>query len=259
MIVGRAEREQPAAPARGQLAAVLWDMDGTLVDSHVLWQGAYQELAAQLGLILTPTTWRRIAGRTIEASVQILGEDLGRPLKGAEVESACTWLTTHVCRLLESRPSLVRWMPGARQALQVVQHAAVPTALVTTTWRDITVRMMATLGVHFDTTVCGDEILHGKPAPDCYLRAAELLGVEPADCVAVEDSATGVRAATEAGAAVLAVPSHGPIERGARRVIRSSLAGLTVAELTTLVRRASREYGAETSRSPTEGSTEGDE
>ncbi|MGH3928527.1 MAG: HAD family hydrolase [Pseudonocardiaceae bacterium] len=257
MITMRAERERPAAPTRGQLAAVLWDMDGTLVDSRALWQGAYQELAAQLGLILTAQAWQRIAGRTIEASVQILGEDLGRPLEGAEVDSACTWLTTHVRRLVESRPGLVRWMPGARRALQVVQHAAVPTALVTTTWRGITDRMTATLGVHFDATVCGDEIVHGKPAPDCYLRAAGLLGVDPADCVAVEDSPTGVQAATDAGAAVLAVPSHGPIKRGARRVIRSSLAGLTVAELTTLARRMSG--AAETSGRPRKGGTGGDE
>lgn len=236
MITVRPEREQPAAPACGQLAAVLWDMDGTLVDSRVLWQSAYQELAAAMGSTLTPKTWQRMAGRTIEASVQILGEDLGRPIKGAEVESACTWLTTHVCWLLEGRPSLVRWMPGARQALQAVQRAAVPTALVTTSWRSVAERMTATLGAHFDAMVCGDEIVHGKPAPDSYLRAAALLAVDPANCVAVEDSPTGVRAAADAGVAVLAVPSHGPIKLGARRVIRSSLAGLTVAELATLAR-----------------------
>jgi beta-phosphoglucomutase-like phosphatase (HAD superfamily) len=85
--------------------------------------------------------------------------------------------------------------------------------------------------------VCGDEVSRPKPHPDPYLRAAELLGVEPARCVAIEDSPLGIAAAEAAGCAVLAVPSEVHIEAAPARTIRTSLAGLAVAELAALVRR----------------------
>lgn len=133
------------------------------------------------------------------------------------------------------QPTLLQWRPGARQALPAVRHAQIPTALVTTTWRSLTDDITAILGARFDATVCGDEVVHGKPAADPYLRAVALLGVCPACCVAVEDSPANVAAAAAATIAILAVPSHTVIVPGARGVVRSSLIGLTVAELSAVV------------------------
>ena len=87
----------------------------------------------------------------------------------------------------------------------------------------------------FDVTVCGDEVPAGKPAPDPYLRAAELLDVPVAECVAVEDSPKGALSAERAGAAVLVVPSELPVPEGPRRVQRDGLVGLTTAELAAAV------------------------
>ena len=79
--------------------------------------------------------------------------------------------------------------------------------------------------------VCGDDVVRSKPSPDPYLRAAELVGVAPADCLVIEDSPTGVAAAEAAGMVVLAVPHAGPVARAAGRMVRDDLVGLTLEDL----------------------------
>ena len=117
-------------------------------------------------------------------------------------------------------------MPGA--ALQTVRAAGLPTALVTNSLRRITELALEGIGREFfDVSVCGDEVPAGKPAPDPYLRAAELLGVPIEACVAVEDSPNGALAAERAGAAVLVVPCEVPVPTGPRRTFRDDLVGLT--------------------------------
>jgi HAD superfamily hydrolase (TIGR01509 family) len=229
----------------GALGGVLWDMDGTLIDSRTLWEVAYREFVEQRGITFTPELWEQIAGQTLEVSVATLCAHVGLATNRSAVERACSWLATRVLQRLVDQPALLQWRPGARQALQAVQHAEIPTALVTTTWRSLTDGITAVLGVRFDATVCGDEVIRGKPAPDSYLRAVTLLDVCPGCCVAVEDSAAGVAAAEAAAIAVLVVPSHIAINPGVRRTVRSSLTGLTVAELSAVAASASasRPYG----------------
>jgi beta-phosphoglucomutase-like phosphatase (HAD superfamily) len=109
----------------------------------------------------------------------------------------------------------------------------------------------------FDVVVCGDDVAAGKPAPDPYLRAAELLGVAVTDCVAVEDSPDGALSADRAGAAVLVVPSEVPVPRGPRRVHRADLVGLTVDELAAVLRGVPTEPpdGVDPSDVPGDGSS----
>jgi len=134
----------------------------------------------------------------------------------------------------------VEWRPGARAALQTVRDAGIPTALVTNSLRRITELALEGIGREFfDVTVCGDEVESGKPAPDPYLRAAELLDVSAAACVAVEDSPNGALAAERAGAAVLVVPCDVPVPTGPRRTFRNDLVGLTARELGAVWRTAS--------------------
>ena len=105
-------------------------------------------------------------------------------------------------------------------------------ALVTNTRRDLAEKALNSIGRHyFSVTVCGDEVLHGKPAPDPYRRAAQLLGFEPAECLAIEDSVTGATAAEAAGCPVLVVPNEVEVPGSPRRRHVASLSELKVVDL----------------------------
>jgi HAD superfamily hydrolase (TIGR01509 family) len=209
---------------------VLFDMDGTLLDSEKVWDVALADLAAWLGGELSDTARRRMVGSSLARSVAILHSDLGIE---ADPESSGAYLTERTAELFAG--DLV-WKPGARQLLHAVHDAGVPAALVTSTHRRLTEIALDTIGREFFTvTVCGDEVRRPKPHPDPYLRAAELLAVDAAHGVAIEDSPLGITAAEAAGCAVLAVPSEVTIEPAKTRTIRTSLSGMTVADLAAMV------------------------
>ena len=116
--------------------------------------------------------------------------------------------------------------------LEALAVERTPMALVTNTQRALTERALNSIGrQYFSVSVCGDEVPNGKPAPDPYLRAAELLGLEPSGCLAVEDSVTGAAAADVAGCAVLVVPNDVAVPGGRRRRHARSLAELQVRDL----------------------------
>ena len=208
------------------MQAVFFDMDGTLVDSEKLWSVALDDLAAAFGGELSADARAAMVGTNMAVSMRLFHDDLG--LDGDLAESQ---------QMLESRTKELfalglPWRVGARELLHEVRAAGVPTALVTATHRHLVEVALTTLGPeHFDVVVCGDEVIRSKPHPEPYLRAARLLGVEPARCVAIEDSPTGVASAAAAGCAVLAVPSEVPVPPGERRTIRDSLAEVDLAYL----------------------------
>lgn len=215
----------------GPLRAVLFDMDGTLLDSEKIWDVALDDLAAWLGGELSAAARERMVGSSLGQSVTILHDDLGID---ADPESSGAFLTARTAELF--RTDLV-WKPGAQQLVTAVQAAGVPAALVTSTHRQLTEIALDTLGrVHFTATVCGDEVARPKPHPDPYLRAAELLGVPPRASVAIEDSPLGIASAEAAGCVVLAVPSEVPLEPAPGRFLRASLEGIAVDDLATLLR-----------------------
>jgi HAD superfamily hydrolase (TIGR01509 family) len=207
--------------------AILFDMDGTLFDSEKLWDVALRELARELGGELSQAARVAMIGATLETSMRLLHEDLGRP--ELDIETSGAWLEERVGELFADGLS---WCPGAQELLAAVRDAGLPAALVTATRRKLVEVALDTLGrENFDAVVCGDEVTHSKPHPAPYLRAAELLGVDAGRCVAVEDSVTGTEAAEAAGCPVLVVPSEAPVPVGPRRVHRESLAGVGVPEL----------------------------
>ncbi|MGC5028559.1 HAD family hydrolase [Micromonospora sp. DT229] len=186
---------------------MLFDMDGTLVDSERLWDVALAELAETYGGSLSAEARRAIVGTGMADSMRILHEDLGQPHRDPAASAA--WIDR---RILELFRAGLQWRPGALALLEAVRAAQVPTALVTSSGRALVEIALETLGrSSFDVVVCGDEVEATKPHPEPYLTAARLLGVPIDRCVAIEDSAIGVASAVAAGAAVLAVPAEVPL------------------------------------------------
>jgi len=217
---------------------VLWDMDGTLIDSERLWDVSLQDTARELGGEMSARARDSLVGVDIDTSIVVLLDDVGVPATPERI----TWTYERLVARTEELFSAgeVDWLPGARAALRTVRAAGIPTALVTNSLRRITELALDGIGREFfDVTVCGDEVAEGKPAPDPYRRAAELLGVPPERCVAVEDSPNGALAAERAGAAVLVVPCEVAVPTGPRRTFRDDLVGLTATELGAVLRAAS--------------------
>ncbi|MGW4843665.1 HAD family hydrolase [Nocardia brasiliensis] len=211
------------------VAAVLWDMDGTLLDSEKLWDIGVRELARELGHEMTDEIRHALIGASGDDAMRIIFTSLDIDPTPVAVREAVEFLDRRVAELMTGP---IPWRPGAKDALALVRAAGLSSALVTNTKRSLAEFGLDTLGRDFfDISVCGDEVPRGKPEPDVYLRAAEQLGVEPRHCVAVEDSPTGVRAAHAAGCAVLVVPCEIAVPDGPGRMFRDSLVGLTLTDL----------------------------
>ena len=211
------------------MKAVLWDMDGTLVDSEKIWDVSIQELYAKLGGVMTPEAREATVGGSAFSVMRIVYDDLGLPPTQAAMAESADWLHDRTGELFQEG---LPWRPGARELLDALLSEGVPMALVTNTRRVLTEKALKSIGKHyFSVSVCGDEVEHAKPAPDLYVRAAELLGFSAPDCLAVEDSVTGTMAAEAAGCPVLVVPNDVVVPDSPRRTHVNSLSGLSVADL----------------------------
>jgi HAD superfamily hydrolase (TIGR01509 family) len=211
---------------------VLFDMDGTLVDSEPVWDEAMRELAHWLGGELSAQAREATLGTNVAVSVDIVHADLGRQ-DADPVLSGKKLIAEAGARFAAG----VVWRPGARELVDAVRAARIPTALVTNTERPLVRLALGDLVEQlFDVSVCGDEVEHAKPAPDPYRAAARLLGVDPAAAVAIEDSPTGTASASAAGCPVLVVPGDGiAVPAGPGRTFTDSLTDITIADLAGLV------------------------
>ena len=211
------------------MKAVLFDMDGTLVDSEKLWEVALQVLYSRLGGELTPAVREATVGGSAESLMQIIYTDLGLDPDADEMAAHSDWLHDYTADLFDGG---LPWCDGARELLDTLADSAVPMALVTNTRRALTERALDSIGRHyFAASVCGDEVVRSKPAPDPYQRAAALLGFDPAQCLAIEDSVTGAASAEDAGCPVLVVPNDVEVPDSARRRHVTSLLGLNAVRL----------------------------
>lgn len=207
-------------------AAVLWDMDGTIVDTEPYWMAAEQAIAEEHG-----GTW------THDDAMALVGSDL--LVSGAYIKARLGLVHTPeeiVEMLLDSVVAQVRhavpWRDGARELLLDLHEAGVPCALVTMSYQRLVAPILEHLPPEtFRVIVTGDMVDQGKPHPEPYLTAAASLGVEPGECVAVEDSPTGATSALAAGCRVLVVPNHVPVPAAPGLVFRDTLEELTPAEL----------------------------
>jgi HAD superfamily hydrolase (TIGR01509 family) len=208
------------------LQAVLWDMDGTLVDTEPVWMGAEHALAAEHG-----ATWSRehalnLVGQDLLESGRYIRDHMGLDLTPEQVVDAL------LDRVVAAVRRGVEFRPGALDLLAEQRAAGVPAALVTMSYRSMAEAVVDALPEHmFDALVVGDEVDNGKPHPEPYLTAARLLGVDPACCVALEDSATGAASAQAAGCHVVAVPHEVGVPAADDRTLVTTLEGLRLADL----------------------------
>ena len=195
---------EPRDPVSGLPAAVLWDMDGTLVDTEPYWIAAEHELVAEHGGRWSHEQALQLVGNSLLVSAGIL-QDAGVRLP---VEEIVDFLLDRVVAAVQRH---VPWRPGARELLQAVAEAGVPCALVTMSYRRFADEVVSQTDGALRVVVAGDDVVEGKPHPEAYLTAAERLGVPIEQCVAIEDSPTGIAAALASGARTLGVEAVVPV------------------------------------------------
>lgn len=201
-------------------------MDGTLIDTEPYWIEAEHQLLALHGL-----SWSH------EAAVELVGsglweaaalfQRLGVPMGADEIVH---WLTDNVREQIDANG--LPWRPGARELLRALRDRGTPTALVTMSLHTMAAEIAGYAGfTAFDVIVGGDDVARAKPAPDAYLHAADLLGVEITSCVALEDSVPGLAAAVASGAAAISVPHIVEVDPAGAAAQWSTLANTTPADL----------------------------
>ncbi|MEO6115011.1 MAG: HAD family phosphatase [Pseudolysinimonas sp.] len=219
-----------ASSGAARPAAVLWDMDGTLVDTEPYWLTAETELVHAWGGEWTLEDGLALVGSSLERSSLIIAS------RGVELDTA-EIIQVLTDRVITQLADDVPWRPGARELLVALHEAGVPTALVTMSIRRMADYVAAAAGFPaFDVVIAGDEVVNGKPDPEPYLRAAQALGVDPTDCIAVEDSEFGVASAVASGATTLAVPLHVAMPPSSAYTLWDSLDGRTLDDLFALRR-----------------------
>jgi HAD superfamily hydrolase (TIGR01509 family) len=218
---------------RGLPAAVLWDLDGTLVDTEPYWIAAEYELIDEHGGIWSHEHAMALVGSDLLDSGRYLREHSGIDLEPAAiVEELLDRVVEHVERS-------VPWRPGAVELLLALRDAGVRCGLVTMSYARFLVPILRALPEDaFEVVVTGDTVSRGKPHPEPYEKAAALLGVPPSDTLAIEDSDTGARSAEAAGCTVLVVPNHVTVPAGPGRFFLETLEGTSVADLPVPVGRS---------------------
>ncbi len=216
------------------LKAVLWDMDGTIVDTEPYWIAAEHALVEAHGGTWSHEQAMQRVGQSLTFSAGLLqqaGVDLG-------IRQIIDTLTAEV---VASVRKSVPWRPGARELLENLHLAGVRCALVTMSEGPLAREVVASLPrPYFEVVVTGDTVTQGKPHPEAYLKAVELLRQEDPDlgihhCVALEDSEPGVAAAVASGVATVAIPHIVPLPEDRRYTLWESLAERSLADLEDLV------------------------
>lgn len=217
----RAVGDQTAGPA-----AVLWDMDGTLVDTEPYWIDSEHALAERYGGTWTQAHAMNLVGNDLLDSARYIRQHMGIDLPAERIVEE---LLDDVVQRVEER---VPWRPGAVELLARLNDAGTPCALVTMSYERFVAPILAHLPAEtFRVIVTGDKVEFGKPHPEPYLTAAAALGVSPGECLAIEDSNTGAKSAETAGCLVLVVENHVPVLDSERRVFADSLVEVDLEEI----------------------------
>ena len=197
--------------------AILFDMDGLIIDSEPLWFEVETEVMARLGGTWTEADQRELLGSSLANAVRYF---MARARVPADPAQVAEWMIGGI--VAKVREQGVTIMPGAAELVAEVEAAGLPYALVTSSQRRFVDAVLPQIGLRFPVVVCANDVTRGKPDPEPYLLAARRLGADPGQCLVLEDSLTGVTAAEAAGCRVVAVPTLRAIEpRPGRLVVRS--------------------------------------
>jgi HAD superfamily hydrolase (TIGR01509 family) len=193
------------------IEAVVFDLDGILVQSEELWDAARRELAAEHGIEWPDTATDAMMGMSSKEWSKYVHDEVGVPDPPEEINRrVLEWVEK---RYREDLP----WIPGAQEAVKRMA-TAFPLGLATSSNREIIDIVVEVGGFEdlFQTTVSSEEVERGKPAPDVYLEAMRRMNVDPANTAAIEDSTNGLLSAHNAGMRVIAIPNdaHPPAEKG---------------------------------------------
>jgi len=203
-------------------------MDGTIIDSEPYWMRAETILMAQFGVEWSHELGLTMVGQGLSTSAGILqanGVDM-------PADDIIEFLSTMV---MEQIADNVPWRPGARELLEDVRESGVPNALVTMSFRRMADLVVSSVGFDaFSAVVSGDEVSQPKPHPEAYRRAAELLNVTIADCVAIEDSVPGLASAMASGAVSIGVPHMSLLPDIAGYTLWPTLADRTARDISTV-------------------------
>jgi len=189
--------------ASKQIAAVIFDLDGVLLDSEAAWVKVKKEFTEETGgHWKEQAQWDMLGMSSIEWS-RYMHDELGVPVPPEQISSAVA------DRLAQQYREQLPLLPGALEAVRSLARQW-PLGLASSSNRNVIdlVLQKAGLADAFEVTVSSEEVSAGKPAPDVYLEAAKRLGIEPAECAAIEDSANGIRSAHAAEMAVIAIPNR---------------------------------------------------
>ena len=188
------------------IQAVIFDLDGVLMDSEWMAFQVWREYVEQCGSKLDDAVYPHIIGMSAEETAEYIREASGASF---DTRESCDWAWD---RLSERMKGTLDPIPGAVELVRDLSARELPLAIASNSPRHYIDNALRGLGLsgYFPVRVGIDQVAQGKPAPDVYLRAADLLRIDPARCLAVEDSKVGVQAAASAGMRVLAIPAHDP-------------------------------------------------
>jgi HAD superfamily hydrolase (TIGR01509 family) len=211
--------------------AVLWDMDGTLIDSEPYWQESEIALAADHNSAWSEDDSLSLIGKSLYDSSALLKDRFSSELHPHEIIDR---LTSHVVSRLETK---ILWRPGAMELLFQLREAGVKTALVTMSMRRMALAVANSVGFDaFDFVVAGDDVTFGKPHPEAYQTAASQLGVSVEHCIALEDSPTGLASAEAAGIRTLAIENLVTLPPAPNRTVVRTLEGIDLTRLRAIYR-----------------------
>lgn len=207
-------------------AAVLWDMDGLLVDTEPVWTIAEREVCASLGGEFTAAAKAEMTGHRLDGAIPILLDHLRR--QGVSAVSPQQLTDTLLARMVELFRGDLVFLPGAVELLESCRSRGIPSVLVSSSYRVLVDAVIARAPEGcFVASLGGDEVTNAKPDPEPYLRAARLAGAVPQECLALEDSHAGMVSAIAAGCDAVMVPSVAGVRVEPGWSVRSSLLEIT--------------------------------
>jgi HAD superfamily hydrolase (TIGR01509 family) len=211
-------------------AAVLFDLDGTLVSTHEAWQRAAEKVAERCGIRLGAADLPHIHGRSAQDAASYIDSRSNCEMDREQI------LTALINQFALQVSAGIEVREGTHQVLAMLWGAGITMAVVSAAPRRVVDLVLSHLGTSWFTLVlAAEDTRRTKPDPDPYLTAAQLLGTDPRSCIAVEDSLTGIESARSAGCKVVMVPSTAPVTPIADVTVLSSLAELALPVLTSVL------------------------